>query len=122
MSEELQLKNLSVYHQRIEIIQATAEQIIKDFTPFFTGDETIRFSGNAETAYPELKNQILPIVTKMMDLNFEKFLSLLYRIDVSEKKVKEISLEHPDNFEVKISELIIERELKKVLIRKFYKG
>lgn len=118
MRKELQLNNLSVYHKQVEIIRATAEQIIKDFEVF---GEKIEFSGNAEAAYGELKSQILPIISRLISGNFEKFLSLLYRIDVSEKSVKEIFQDHPQKPEERISEMIIERELKKVIIRKYYK-
>lgn len=118
MPGKIQLKNLSVYYSRPEIIRATAEQIAKDFEIF---GEKIEFSGNAGTAYEELKSQILPVVTRMMRQNSGKFLSLLYRIDVSEKTVKELSGESPEKFEEIVTELIIERELKKVIIRKYYR-
>lgn len=118
MAGKIQLNNLSVYHHRVEIIRATADQIIKDFEIF---GEKIEFSGNTGTAYEELKSQVLPVVARLMRENPEKFLSLLYRIDVSEKTVKEISGNREGNFEEIISEVIIERELKKVIIRKYYR-
>lgn len=112
-----QLSNLASFHNKIDMIRATAKQISKDFEIF---GEVITFSGNADTAYAELSDQISSISKKMMAENFEKFLSLLYRIDISENSVKKILTEYSGNFEIIIAEMIIERELKKIIIRKYY--
>ncbi len=118
MENKFQLKDLSTYRKQIEIIRDTAAQIIKDFE--IAGEE-ISFSGNAETAYIELKSQIFPIVEKLLQSNFQKFLFLLYKIDVSENAIKKISSENKKKFAENVCELILERELKKVIIRKFYR-
>ena len=82
--------------------------------------EHIYFSGKAETAYDELKSQIAPIIKTMMEKKFEKFLSILYRIDVSEKKIQEISAASSMELSETLSEVIIARELKKVIIRNYF--
>lgn len=112
-----ELQDLSIYRKQIEFIRETAAQIIKDFE--IAGEE-ISFSGNAETAYAELKSQILPIVEKLLQSNFEKFLFLLYKIDVSENAVKNILAENEKVFSENICDLILERELKKVIVRKYF--
>ncbi|HYG15779.1 MAG TPA: hypothetical protein VEC12_08505, partial [Bacteroidia bacterium] len=54
--------------------------------------------------------------------NLDKLWSLLYRIDVSEKKVKEVIATMPYSLHaIKIAELIIKRQEDKVQTRKEYK-
>ena len=117
--DKLQLNDLSPYYKRIDLIKDTAEQIKKDFEIF---SESITFSGNANTAYDELKSQIKPIISKLMSNNYERLLSILYRIDVNEKIISEEfyqrNNEEPSSI---ITDLIIERELKKVVIRRYFK-
>lgn len=115
--QNLQLNNLSLYYKQVEIIRATADQIVKDFEIF---GEKIEFSGNADIAYNDLKLQILSIISKLIKDDFQKFVSLLYRIDLNEKKVKGLLKNTSGNFEEIISEMIIDRELKKVLTRKYF--
>lgn len=117
MKPVLPISDLTIYRKDIPIIRATAEQIIKDFEIF---GEEIHFSGIPETAYIELKTQILPVVSKLMNYNYEKFLSLLYRIDINERKLQEITRTQDGTYEELVTEMIIERELKKVLVRKFF--
>jgi len=117
-SDKLELNNLSVYHKKVQFIQLTAEQIIKDFEVF---GEDIQFSGNPDTAYQELKSQITPIIKRLLHNNRKKFLSLLYRIDVDEKEVDGAFTSSGADVD-NIADLIIERELKKVVIREYYKN
>ena len=118
--DKLQLNDLSPYYKRIDLIKDTAEQIKKDFEIF---SESITFSGNANTAYDELKSQIEPIISKLMNNNYERLLSVLYRIDVNEKSISEkIYHRYDEEPSSIITDLIIERELKKVLIRNYFKN
>jgi hypothetical protein len=53
--------------------------------------------------------------------DMEKLLSILYRIDVNEEKVKHaFELQNPKAIAPKIAELILERELEKAETRKKY--
>lgn len=117
MSEELinPLK-LDDYRNRLGIINKTADQIIKDFEIY---SENITFSGKPETAYKELSDQIEPIVRNLMGRNMNRFLSILYRIDVSEEKVKSAILEG-NSAGHQITHLILERELLKVVTREYF--
>lgn len=113
------LNDLSVYHQKIELIQATAAQIQKDFALF---DQEITFSGQIESAYQELNDQIIPIVDRFLEINSSNFFALLYAIDIDENQLKRVLFS--DEFEspaAEISKMIIERELKKVIIRNHFK-
>ena len=111
--------NLSKYINRLDLIKDTASQIIKDFDMF--GME-IKFSGNAYNAYQELFEQIEPHINKLIHTNQSKFMSVLYRIDVSELQIKKAVNENTSEpFSDIITDLIIKRELQKVVIRNHYK-
>ena len=109
----------SLYINRLDLIKDTANQVIKDFDMF--GLE-IKFSGNAYNAYEELFEQIQPHIDKLINSNQPKFLGILYRIDISEEQIKKAvhdNLSEP--FSHIITDLVIKRELQKVVIRKQYK-
>ena len=102
-----------------KFVLLTAEQIRKDFAMF---GMDVYFSGNIHFAYDELFKQLNKYIDQLLNENSEKLMSLLYQIDLGEKE-----LARNDNnysFET-VSELIthkvLERELKKVLIRTYFK-
>jgi len=116
----MNLSNISQYFNKLDLIKNTADQIIKDFDMF--GLE-IRFSGNAYNAYEELFEQIEPHIKKLIDSNQSKFMGILYRIDVSDEQVKKAVNENSSEpFSEIITDLIIKRELQKVVIRQHYKS
>lgn len=112
--------NITPYFNRLEYIEATAQQIIKDFDLF--GIE-IKFSGNAENAYNELLYTVSPHISHLLENNYKKLLDLLYRIDVSEGKVS-VALEKNvfGSPAEAIADLVIKRELQKIVIRRHYKS
>lgn len=104
--------------QKEEIVKLVAQQIIKDFSEF--GLE-IDFSGEAGRFYQELFGQMQAHVTRLLSDDYALFLSLLYRIDVSNQEVQYYETQMPGvSYDAVLTELIIHRELKKVLYRKFY--
>ena len=109
---------LQAYSRRLEIIKLTAAQIQKDFD--MAGYE-IMFSGNEADAYNELFNQIMPVVKNLVESDYEKLMQLLYRIDVSESKIKNESALHDEPFHDLLTRLIIYRELQKVVTRIYFK-
>jgi SPX domain protein involved in polyphosphate accumulation len=115
----MNLSNISQYFNRLDLIKDTANQIIKDFDMF--GLE-IKFSGNAYNAYEELFEQIEPHINKLISTNQQKFMSILYRIDLSDEQVKKaVNENNSEPFSAIVSDLIIKRELQKVVIRSHYK-
>ncbi len=102
-----------------EIIRLTAEQVIKDFALF--GLE-IRFSGNVLNAYDELFEQLNSCLVDLLNSDYRRLLSLLYHIDISEKEMNKKLKSFSEEPSEVITGMILERELKKVLIRKFYRG
>ncbi len=105
--------------KREELIRETALQIIKDFSEF---DLDIQFSGNIQDFYQELFGQMRIHVDNLLGENAEKFFNLLYRIDVSSDEISSYQQEFPQvSLPDMITELIIHRELKKILIRDYFR-
>jgi hypothetical protein len=114
----MNLTNISQYFNKLDLIKETANQIIKDFDMF--GME-VTFSGNAYNAYEELFEQIHPHIDKLITHNQSKFMGILYRIDLSDEQIKKaIDSNSSESFSEIITDLIIKRELQKVVIRKHY--
>jgi hypothetical protein len=116
---EIHHNNLSKWLDTSEIVEETAKQIMKDFGMFGI---VITFSGNMESAYHELHQQLTKNISDLIKNNYSKLLAVLYRIDITEKEIAktEIDLQHYNLTEV-VAHQIIMRELKKVLTRKYFK-
>lgn len=109
----------SDYYQRQEFILQTAQQIIKDFAEFGID---IEFSGDTEGAYRELFQQLEFHIRNILNRKQDTFFHMLYRIDVSDKNIKRTIALHPDQtLEAVLADVIIQRELKKVLLRYYFK-
>jgi len=109
-------KDLSIqpYLTDIGMLNQTVEQIKKDFSFFSLA---VHFSGNKDTAYQELCDQILPLIRELMDKDHQKLLSLLYRVDINEK---ELGLTNKQEAPQHLTGLIIKRCLQKVVLRKLF--
>lgn len=81
----------------------------------------LNLSGDADQAYRELYHQVLPILKERTTSGLYSFKQLMYRIDISEKKVAQEFAKsvNPDEFEI-YTNLIIERELQKVVTRLYF--
>lgn len=113
------LNDLSTYYGRVDLLEKVVSQIQKDFNWF---NLSITFSEESDISpYQQLYQQILPIVDEMLNDDYIKLMSLLYRIDIEEdflnRKLKENS--QADTDEV-ITDLIIKRELQKAIIKEIY--
>ena len=106
------------YRYDLEIIRETAAQVIRDFS---IHRFEITFSGNEYTAYDELVTQLSPILSEMYKTNRSGFNALLYQIDISEQKFRNLIQNSPkDQFGSNLAEMIVQREFQKVLTRKFF--
>jgi hypothetical protein len=105
--------------QKEDLILAAANQVIKDFAEF--GLE-VHFSGNSASFYEELSAQLEVHVQHLISENYSGFMGLLYRIDIGSKEIAQYE-EDMKGFPYAriITELIIHREIKKVLYRAYYK-
>ena len=112
------MTDIRPYLNRPDILKEMAQQVIKDLA--MNGME-IKFSGNPQNAYAELFSQILPCIEKLQKENFQNFYSLMYRIDISEEQIKkEVEGTKDKTFAEIVTDLILKRELLKVVTRKHY--
>jgi len=77
-------------------------------------------SNEKEYTYDQAFLKIMRVVEDLMEKDFERLIQVLYRIDVSEEKLKAALAASNDNPASVISKMIIERELLKVEFRKKY--
>jgi hypothetical protein len=113
-------KNVSHYLNGNDVVLETAAQIMKDFGLF---GMTISFSGNTDNAYNELHQQLIEQIAILLVKDYQRLLSVLYQVDISEKDIAQTELEFPNYNHIEvIAHQIIVRDLKKVLTRHYYKS
>jgi len=69
----------------------------------------------------ELKTVIADQINYLINHDFDKLLRILYKVDVSEKQLKENLLVHSDAAAL-IGQMIIDRQLQKIKTREQYKA
>lgn len=112
--------NVSGFLSQAEIVQETAEQIMKDFGMF--GVE-ITFSGDTNNAYNELHRQLIDQISLLLERNYELLLSVLYQVDITDREIAKATRELPHYNQVEIiAHQVIVRDLKKVLLRRYFKS
>lgn len=110
--------DLEKYHDNLEIVYLTAKQISKDFAMF--GME-ITFSGNTAFAYPELMEQLTQHLQFLLQNDQERLFALMYQIDIDQKSVG-VCLRSHENPPGGLADLIIRREMLKVLTVRYFKN
>ena len=105
------------YRQDIAFIKATAEQIKKDLG---LRDIDFLFSSNDHMAFEELKSQLIPMINMLRKSGPQQISSMLYRVDISENEFKKTIANSPSDYSSTLAEMIIRREFKKVIIRKYF--
>ncbi len=119
MSQLISQSQIERSKKEEKFVLLTAEQVRKDFAMF---GMDVQFSGNVTFAYEELFNQLKVYIDKLLSEDSEKLMSLLYQIDLSEK---DLSKNDPylkfETIPEIVTHKILERELKKVLIRTYFK-
>jgi hypothetical protein len=112
--------NVSGFFTQAEIVQETAEQIMKDFGMF--GVE-ITFSGDTSQAYYELHKQLVEQISVLLNRNYELLLSVLYQVDITDREIAKATRDLPEYNQVEIiAHQVIVRDLKKVLLRRYFKN
>ena len=111
--------DIETYNEHPEYIRQTVQQLMKDFAMF--GIE-IEFSGDTDLAYREMFVQTCDHIEMLLKSNNQKLYALLYQIDLSNTSIITASEEHPEfTLAEVITELVIHRELKKVILRNYFK-
>lgn len=117
--KSLTKSEVNVYRDKPDFIAMTARQVIKDFATF---GMAVAFSGDREMAYEELFGQLEKHVRWMLEHDLQKLQALLYQIDVDESKIHSEQLNNPGwDYSQVVTELILFRELKKVVLRQYIK-
>ena len=113
--------DITTYLNRLDILNETAQQVIKDFGMVGLKIPQVHGARNTPNAYAELFSQILPLVEKLQKENFQNFYSLMYRIDLSEMQIKKAVESSKDkSFSEIVTDLILKRELQKVITRRSF--
>lgn len=74
-----------------------------------------------ENCTPEiLVKQLGVIITELINNEFDSFLNLLYRVDLSENEIKQLATGNQEKYIASVSFLILKREWQKVWFRKNY--
>ena len=64
---------------------------------------------------------VYPLINKLITSNYQQFLNTLYRIDVSELKLKqEMAKVEAHQYSEVVTRLVLQKELQKVIIRNIY--
>lgn len=112
--------DLEPYKSRTDIIHQTVQQIMKDFLMF--GME-IHFTGHTEMAYNEMFSQLSRHIQFLLETDNNRLNALLYQVDLNEKLIHDSIRQHSEwSYPDIITELVIHRELKKVIFRNYYKN
>ena len=109
--------DLNGYKTRKEVLEKLIRQINKDLEI----NVTIEWEEQGIDLYQSIIDKVAPVIEKLIRQGNGRVEQLLYKIDVSEKKVKETfnsTLETDPA--VIFTHLIIERELQKVVFRMVY--
>lgn len=92
-------------------------QINSDLIPAINNSLEINLPDNI--SLEELKEKLALHINHLINHNFEKLVSLLYRIDVNENKIRQLlKLAEGVNSAGLIADLIIERQLQKIESRR----
>lgn len=95
--------------------------INKDLVPALTASLEITLPDNIRPE--ELKQKLAIHINHLINHDFEKLVSLLYRIDVNENKIRQLlKQKEGENAAGLIADLIIERQLQKIESRKKSSG
>jgi hypothetical protein len=93
---------------------------MKDFGMF--GVE-ITFSGDTSQAYYELHKQLVEQISVLLNRNYELLLSVLYQVDITDREIAKATRDLPEYNQVEIiAHQVIVRDLKKVLLRRYFKN
>lgn len=102
------------------VIRQTVKQVQKDFNMF---GMDIDFPLDFSMVYEHLCRYVSAEVDHLMVTNLQKLSALLYQVDLGEHEIIQAWEEHPEYTRAEvITELLIYRELKKVLFRNYYKN
>ena len=96
-------------------LKAGAALIVKDFDL-----DSENFLGGHPVSVDLVISKLTAVVEHLLDQDFNKLLNILYRIDISEEKLKLALSQNAEQPAKVIAQMIFEREMQKVETRKKY--
>jgi len=91
-------------------------QVNADLIPMIRQSMEIDLPEN--TSFDKLKEQLSSHINFLIQADLQKLFSILYRVDISEQKLKKLLKENPGNdASMIIADLVIERQLQKLKSR-----
>lgn len=114
---ELSKISLAAYSSNQEILSLLILQLTKDF-------QSCRIDINIlpDASAPIIEDCVFNALLKETNSAHSQIQQLLYRIDVSENSIgRDTDKSNLNQFIQSLTQLVIKRELQKVLIRKYYK-
>lgn len=91
-------------------------EVNKDLVPMLRQSLEIDLSDNI--SFDLLKEQLSSHINFLIQSDFQRLVSILYRVDVSESKLKQLLKDNPDADAANIiADLLIERQLQKIRSR-----
>src|SRR5690242_2417904 len=87
-------------------------------------DEIIFITNSLQVNSSEkVKKKLMDLLNELINNDFEALIQLLYRIDVNEKKIRDLLNENDSKDAASvIADLVIERQLQKIESRKNYRS
>lgn len=111
--------DISTTLSNVDLFQLFKQQLIRDFD--LVGLQLLN-DKNIQANYEHLLVKLTHIVEDISTKNHSKLMELLYRIDISELQLKKELKTHAEkSMEAVIADLIIKRELQKVVLKQLYK-
>jgi hypothetical protein len=110
------ISDLEIQINKKIIFKELLQQINKDFQLI-----GIDYQFNSNIFFKDFFNQFEQIIKELVDLNFQLFLNLLYRIDLNESKIRAIIATEKESVYARIIFEILKREWQKVWFRHHYK-
>lgn len=84
-------------------------------------NQTLGISLPESISFEKLRKAVATEISPLISGNFNRLLSILYRIDVNENKLKVLLKQNPDtDAALLIADLIIERQLQKIESRRMF--
>jgi hypothetical protein len=89
---------------------------------FLISDDKSLIPSTDSTSLEEFRKYLTDKLRLLLDEKFDMLVNILYRIDINEKKLSELfSGQNRDFIPASLADLIIERQLLKIKLRKLYK-
>jgi hypothetical protein len=89
---------------------------------FLTGDNNSLIPSADTASLEEFRKYLTERLKILLDEKFDTLVNILYRIDINEKKLSQLfSGKNKDSIPATLADLIIERQLQKIRLRKMYK-